>query len=88
MIRCEFHPDRSAIEVSITIDGTAVGMDLCEECRAPLEDLVRRAEELEVARPKPPASPTRAVAKPGGHRSIEAMSGRIRNIPPGVQPRG
>lgn len=71
-VRCERHPDRVAEEVTITVGGQTAKVDLCDECREPLVELV--------ALGRPAVEDESGVRVP---RFDRTLSGRIRNAQPG-----
>lgn len=72
VVWCERHPrEREGEEVTITYGGNTVRIDLCEECRKPLVELMEIGEPV--------------VTSAGGEsqKFDKTLSRRIRNAPGG-----
>lgn len=72
VIRCERHPDRRGEEVKLVLPEGQGAADLCEECRAPLVEILAlgRPALVDTTGPRRPVSTTERV-----------LTSRIRGVP-------
>jgi hypothetical protein len=53
IVRCERHRDLLAEEVKLTVAGQTVSVDLCEDCRRPLLELMMLGRPASTSGPMP-----------------------------------